>query len=127
MILPTKYFSLLILLCLTSCASIVTGPSDEVLITSTPAGAEFTTNAGHQGHTPSTITISDELTLQVQMRLEGYESATAALPPRMSGWFLGNIFLGGLVGMALDLISGNYLVHDSELNVVLIPLQLPQP
>jgi S1-C subfamily serine protease len=113
---------ILLIACISgSCASIVTGPSDEVMIRSTPLGAQFITNNGQNGRTPSQITVSDELTLQVQMQLEGYEPATASLPPRMSGWFLGNLLFGGLVGMAIDYVSGNYMTHDNELMVVLVP------
>jgi hypothetical protein len=103
-----------------SCASIVTGSSDAIRISSVPEGASFETNSGHKGTTPATITISDKETLQVRMSMEGYDSTTIALPPRMSGWFFGNIILGGLVGIVIDLASGNWRTHDDALVVTLM-------
>lgn len=89
-------------------------------INSVPQGASFTTNTGHKGTTPAVISIPDKTTLRVKVELAGYEPAEVVLSPRMSGWFWGNILLGGLIGMAIDLISGNWRVHDSTLDVQLI-------
>lgn len=104
------------------CASIVTGSSDTVRIESVPPGASYVTNAGHKGNTPAEITISDKLLLTVTCSLPGYQDTTVTLSPRMSGWFLGNIILGGIVGIVLDLISGNWRTHDEELVIMLSPV-----
>ena len=120
---PKLMLGLALSLPLTSCASLVTGSSDLVTINSYPQGARFTTNTGHQGLTPAEVEIPDKTTLQVQVELDGYEHAQASLAPRMSGWFLGNIIFGGLIGMGLDLISGNWRVHESKLDVHLVKLE----
>ena len=103
-----------------SCASIVTGSHDSIELTSVPPGAHYETNTGHSGTMPATVTISDKETLQVRCWMDGYQDENVLLPPRMSGWFLGNIILGGLIGIAIDLISGNWRTHDGTLNLTLI-------
>lgn len=110
------------LLLIQSCASIVTGSTDTIRIDSVPQGASFTTNAGHQGKTPAEITVPDTLVLMVTCTQPGYQPTTATLPPHMSGWFLGNILLGGLIGIILDLASGNWRTHEGELIIPLTPV-----
>lgn len=108
-----------------SCASIATGATDRVTIESIPPGAVFETNTGHRGTTPSMITIPDSQTLVVTAKLDGHEEAKAELKPRMSGWFIGNILIGGLLGIAIDLISGNWQTHDDKIVVTLKPASRP--
>ncbi|MBM3977738.1 MAG: PEGA domain-containing protein [Planctomycetes bacterium] len=110
------------LLAVSSCASIVTGSEDRVKINSVPMGAHYETNTGHKGTTPAEIVVADKTTLQIRCTMEGYQDASASLPPRMSGWFLGNILLGGIVGIVIDLVSGNYQTHDDEVVITLMKI-----
>lgn len=107
---------------LTSCATIVTGSEDSVKILSNPPGAAFTTNAGASGVTPAAITIPDDLTLEVSYSLAGYRDQKALLEPRMSAWIFGNILIGGLIGLAVDLVTGQWRTHAGELSVTLVPV-----
>ena len=107
---------------LSSCASIITGSSDSVEVRSSPTGAAFVTNTGHRGTTPATITIPDDISLQVSYTMDGYKDVTITLPPRMSGWFLANLIIGGIIGIIIDLASGNWRVHDGEVTAVLTPV-----
>ena len=54
-----------ICLLLASCASIVTGPVDDVTVDSVPQGAYFTTNLGDVGQTPKVITVPAAKDLEV--------------------------------------------------------------
>jgi hypothetical protein len=107
---------------LVSCASIITGSSDDVTVNSSPQGALFTTNTAHSGTTPTKITIPDDVELQVHYSLAGYQDADASLDARMSAWLFGNILIGGLIGIAIDLITGNYKTHNSEVTATLRPV-----
>ena len=104
------------------CASIVTGSTDKVSIESIPTGATYETNTGMKGTTPAVITVPDSETLVVTATLPGHQTASATLAPRMSGWVFGNILLGGIIGIAIDLISGNWQTHDDKVVVRLIPV-----
>ena len=113
---------LVALLPLQACASIVTGSTDTVRISSSPSGADFRTNTGHQGTTPAEITIPDTVALTVTVSAPGHETTTTTLSSRMSGWFAGNLLLGGIIGGAIDLISGNWRTHDDELMIAMPPV-----
>lgn len=102
---------------LTSCATIVTGSHDDVRITSEPPGAEYETNTGQKGITPAVVTVADSDTLKVSLKKAGYLPQSAELEPKMSPWIFGNILLGGIIGVAIDLISGEYRTHAGELVV----------
>ena len=40
--------------------------------------------------------------------MPGYETAEVALTPKMSGWYWGNLLIGGLIGMlAVDPATGS--------------------
>lgn len=107
---------------LCSCASIITGSTDSVTIQSNPTGARFETNTGSKGVTPCTITVPDSETLDVTVKMDGYEDSSADLAPRMSGWLFGNILFGGLIGLGIDLVSGNWRTHDDKITVNMVPV-----
>lgn len=112
-----------LLLSAASCATIVTGSHDNVKIESDPAGAVFETNSGQRGTTPAVVTIADSEVLRVTVRQVGFADASAQLEPRMSGWVAGNLLLGGLIGLAIDFISGQFRTHDDRVFVKLVPGQ----
>ena len=102
-----------------SCATIITGSQDKVSIESDPPGAEFETSNGQKGTTPGVVTIADTETLSVTVTKPGFAPASSSLEPRMSGWVLGNIVIGGVIGIAIDLISGQWRTHDDRILVKL--------
>ena len=110
----------------TSCASIITGPTDDVKIESTPSGANYETNTGHRGVTPATIQISDSINLSVRVWMDGYQSANGTLESKMSMWFLGNIVFGGIIGIIVDLATGNYQTHSDSILIQLAPIAAPK-
>jgi hypothetical protein len=122
LLVPVKSWILAPLLSFASCATIITGSNDSVNILSDPPGARFTTNSGHQGTTPATISIPDKLDLEVAYALDGYGERTVVLRSRMSGWIFGNILIGGLVGLVVDLATGDYRTHDSSVTGTLEPI-----
>ena len=104
-----------------SCASIATGASDAVDLSSSPS-ASFTTSSGLAGTTPATISIPDNEDVTVRFELEGYEPAEVVLRSRASAWLLGNVLLGG-VPIILDAAMGNFWTHTAEAHVELVPIQ----
>ena len=56
----------------------------------------------------------------VRIELDGYEPYEFMIDRRVSGWVAGNILFGGLVGIAIDAITGSmYRLDPSEVDVVL--------
>lgn len=117
----TRLFSVLgigALVTLGGCASIVSDSSYPVAIKSTPDGAAFQIakvdgNVVHSGTTPQTVTLKSgdgyfgSAKYLITFKKEGFEDQTITLDTSFDGWYLGNILLGGLIGMLIvDPITG---------------------
>ncbi len=87
-------------------ATIVKGSHQQIAITSNPAGAYVKVDGIDKGETPMVIKMKRNKCHTVQLDKEGYETYEAAISTHGSGWIWGNILLGGLIGLAVDLISG---------------------
>ncbi len=94
------------------CASIVDGGNKPVTISSSVPAAKFEIkNRGgtvvHSGKTPQTVSLSrgagyfKKERYSVVMNKEGYEESSGVLEPTLSGWYFGNILIGGLIGMLI--------------------------
>lgn len=107
------------------CASIMHGARQDISVTSVPLGAKVTVNGVNMGATPSMIRLDRAASsIALVFTKEGYEPVTVALNRRMDGWLLGNIILGGLIGLAIDFATGSaYRLSPKEVNVVLSELK----
>ncbi|WP_085714913.1 hypothetical protein [Pseudomonas sp. B28(2017)] len=91
---------------------------DPANVSSTPSGTNFTINnkAGvvvHNGSTPNTVTQPSGRgyfkgeAYTITFKKEGYADASTTLDTSMSGWYWGNILIGGLIGMlVVDPMTG---------------------
>jgi hypothetical protein len=118
-------------LVLTGCASIFNGQTQAIVFQSTPADATITvTNrAGeqvHSGNTPATVTLkrgagyfkSESYT--VKFSKPGFKAKEVVVTGTMSGWYLGNILAGGLIGMlAVDPVTGGMYVFPGTVSAPL--------
>lgn len=112
--------ALALLAVLTSCASIMTGSDDSVTVNSMPSGAYFTTNIGVSGYTPKVVSVPASQDLIVEYRKKGYEPQSVVLESRMSAWVAGNLILGGLIGIAVDVVNPDSRTHDGTVTAQLI-------
>ncbi|AKJ27572.1 hypothetical protein [Caldimonas brevitalea] len=120
-------------LVLSGCASIFSGSTQSVTISSEPAGANIVVlnRAGiqvHSGTTPATVTLnrgagyfkSESYVVRVQK--EGYAPKEVTLTGTVNGWYFGNILVGGLIGMlAIDPVTGAMYSLPSSVNATLEP------
>ncbi|RWU21674.1 hypothetical protein DM813_19330 [Pseudomonas alkylphenolica] len=100
------------------CASIVGESRYPVSVSSAPTGASFeiTDKNGelvHSGNTPSTVTLKSGKgyfsgqTYTLHFKKEGYPDKKIELDSSLSGWYWGNILIGGLIGMLIvDPLTG---------------------
>ncbi len=87
------------------CATIVTGTTQPMTITSNVAGAQVLLDGLVIGTTPFSSPVpKNKTTLTVQK--EGYQSFQLALSKSVEGAFWGNIILGGLGGSTTDMSTG---------------------
>jgi hypothetical protein len=118
-------------LALSGCASIFNGQTQAVTISSAPDGAEVLVlnSAGekiHTGVTPATLTLkrgagyfkSESYTLKFSKA--GFADKEMTITGTMSGWYIGNILFGGLIGMlAVDPVTGAMYVFPESVSAAL--------
>lgn len=109
-------------LCLTSCASIVTGTHDIITVNSSPSGAHFTTDTGASGVTPGKVEVPDDIDIRFTFEKDGFQKTEYLAKKHVSGWIWGNILIGGIIGLIIDIASGGMHTHDGEINVTLPPI-----
>jgi len=103
---------------LAGCASIFNGQTQPVTIHSAPDGAavSVTNRAGeriHSGSTPVTLTLKrgagyfKSETYTVVLTKEGFANRELTITSTVSGWYIGNLLFGGIIGMlAIDPATG---------------------
>jgi hypothetical protein len=119
---------------LVNCASIFGKSSWPVTLNSNPSGARVVVKNQndqivHQGTTPSTATLSSSAGYfkpahySVEFSKKGYPSQTVPLSASMSGWYIGNVIIGGLVGMlVIDPATGAMWKLEDQVTANLTPL-----
>lgn len=118
------------------CASVTRGTTENISISTTPAGA----TADISGLdiptacvTPCVVVAKRSADITVTINKEGYEPQIVPLTKEIAGTgaagFAGNILLGGLVGAGVDAYNGAAMDHKP--NPVIVTLQpierLPPP
>lgn len=89
-----------------ACASIMHGTTQEVGISSSPTNARVTVNNMPLGQTPLVAKLDRGNNHIVKIELEGFQPFEATLTKKVSGWVWGNVVFGGLIGLAVDAMSG---------------------
>ncbi|HWL41052.1 MAG TPA: PEGA domain-containing protein [Gemmatimonadaceae bacterium] len=98
--------ALIAIVTLSACASIMHGKSQDVGISSSPTGATVTIDNQSGGQTPFIANLSRKDNHIVKLELAGFAPAEMTLTRKTSGWVWGNILFGGLIGLAVDAITG---------------------
>ena len=88
------------------CATIMNGTTQSMGISSTPPGAKVSINNSEKGVTPLVTNLSRKDNHTILIQLAGYEKYSATFTRRTSGWVWGDLVFGGLIGLAIDAISG---------------------
>jgi len=104
------------------CATAVNGTTQPISLSSNPSGAEIYVDGQPMGKTPGVVTLSRGSDHHIELRKEGYLPHTVPLARQRSTATLGNIYVGGLVGMGVDALSGaNYKFVPECYNANLSP------
>ncbi|MDD4967812.1 MAG: PEGA domain-containing protein [Paludibacter sp.] len=100
-------FGALALTCLlTSCATIFSGRTQNVLITSNPSSATIYIDEVEAGKTPFEAQLVRKSAHSVRLQLDGYQTYQTNLTQTFNGWYLGNILIGGVIGLVVDASTG---------------------
>jgi hypothetical protein len=91
---------------LAACATIMHGPKQDIGISSTPTAARVVVNNQPRGTTPVVLELARKENHIVRIELDGYQPFEATLTKKVSGWVWGNIVFGGIIGLAVDAMTG---------------------
>ena len=129
-------FSLMIAsMFLTSCATIFTRSSYPISINTEPEGATITiTNYDGKevycGSTPANVKLKasrgymKSATYYIKLSKPGYEDKKVIIQSNFDYWYLGNVMIGGLIGMlAVDPVSGAMYRFKKEDRTIMETLQ----
>jgi hypothetical protein len=107
-------------LAVSACASIIHGTRQDIGISSSPTGAAVTVDNQVGAVTPYIAKLSRKDNHIVKLTMDGYAPAELTLTRSVSGWVWGNLVFGGLVGLAVDAISGGmYKLNPPQLQAAL--------
>lgn len=120
------------------CASIINGSRQDVTITSRPNAADVKITKSKsgkvvfQGLTPCKARLNRSsgpfmpASYLVEISAPGYSTKTVELKSRLSGWYFGNLFFGGLPGLLIidPLTGGMWALSQEEVGVGLEPLEI---
>ena len=110
------------------CASVTRGTTENISISTTPAGATADVSGLDIPTvcvTPCVVQAKRSADIIVTINKEGYEPQVVPLTKEIPGTgaagFAGNLLLGGVVGMGVDAVTGEALDHKP--NPVIVTLQ----
>jgi len=102
------------------CATIINGTTQKVGISSSPSGATVTIDDMSFGKTPAFAELKRGEEHVVKVSLSGYRTEELVITKSVSGWVWGNIVFGGLIGLAIDAVSGGlYTLSPEQINAEL--------
>ncbi|HEX5436982.1 MAG TPA: PEGA domain-containing protein [Gemmatimonadaceae bacterium] len=96
----------LALFAVSGCGTIIHGTMQNIGLSSTPTNARVWVDNQALGNTPTIVKLSRKDNHIIRMELAGYQPFEATITRSVSGWVVGNLVFGGLVGLAVDAISG---------------------
>ncbi len=111
-----------------ACASIIEGTSQEISINTQPPGASCEliredVVIGVVPNTPGMVTVKKtKQNINVICKKDGYVQGSQRNESDFAGASVGNLILGGFVGIAIDAASGATNKYDPEVNIILHPV-----
>ena len=112
---------------LVGCATVVSGTTQTIGVNTDPEGADcqFTRKGvlvGRVNPTPGTMQVGkDYESVTVLCRKEGFDDTTGVIGSEFQAMTLGNILLGGVIGVVVDAASGAMMKYAESVTFTLIP------
>ena len=97
-------FSVLVMC--TGCATIMSGSRQDVFFSSAPSGATVFDNGVPLGVTPFAARLARNTVHPITIQLPGFQPFHILIRQTFNGWYLGNLFFGGIIGLIIDPITG---------------------
>lgn len=109
------------------CATVISGTTQTIGVNTDPEGADcmFTRKAtlvGRVNPTPGTMQIGkDYESVTVLCKKEGFDDTTGVIGSEFQAATLGNILLGGVIGVVVDAASGAIMKYPETVTFTLVP------
>src|SRR5512147_1151061 len=104
---------LILLLAFTGCATIMAGGPDRIPVSTNPPGATVFVDNIPAGQTPLMITLDRQHSSGViRIELAGFAPVTLVRTTSINGWFWANLCIGGLIGIVVDVVTGDIKAFD---------------
>ncbi len=107
------------------CASVATcgGRDQKVTILSDTPGATVIVDGQPSGTAPATVSMARKTEHSVEIVAPGYEPAHATIRRRLNPWVVGNLLIGGPIGLIIDVVTDStHTLSPDQLKVTLKPL-----
>jgi len=107
------------------CCTIISGRNQSLPVVTNPSGARVIID-GIQQQSPCTLVLDRKhLVYQVRVEKDGYEPTEITLRKGVNGWIWGNVLLGGIIGLIIDIATGSInKFTPTELEVSLVQKKL---
>ena len=103
-------------LIVSGCGTLKHGSTQNVDISSNPLGAKVTVNGTDYGQTPVTVELPRRNNHTISVSLSGYENFQIIVDRKWSKWAIGNLVLGGPIGLIIDHSTGGmYRLEKSQI------------
>lgn len=104
-----------------SCGTIIHGETQDIEVRSNPDDAEVWVDGVRIGKTPTRLTLRRKDSHVIKIAKGDYKDAEIKITNETSGWLMGNIIFGGLLGCGVDLITGGaYDLKPEMLDINLV-------
>lgn len=119
-------------LCVSGCATIIKGSSQSIAISTPPLDGATCQLSSSQGNwsvvTPGTVTVErSKDDISVHCAKIGFADASYVIPSGFNAWTLGNILIGGLIGLGVDAATGAINQYPSSFQVPMTPVVARAP
>jgi len=121
-----------VLLALPGCALVIKGSSQSIAITTPPTDGANCTLSSSQGNwqvtSPGAVTVQrSKDDMQVRCTKPGWQDGFGNIPSNFEGWTVGNIILGGVIGLGVDAATGAINNYPNAFQVPMVPVANPGP
>ncbi len=98
------------------CGTLKHGSTQDIKISSNPVGASVTIDGSEYGETPVTVELPRKQNHTISVSLAGYQNFQILVDRKWSKWAIGNILLGGPIGLIIDHSTGGmYRLSESQI------------
>lgn len=109
------------------CATIIKGSGQDIAVNSTPVeGAECVMHSSEgtwRLTTPGSAHVDKSKNdIKLTCTKVGYQDTTDTIPSGFQGWTLGNLLLGGVIGLGVDAATGSINEYPQTVTVQMTPV-----